>query len=199
MKEVSPDPAVLKGGMFYKLIGRAFPGWFKYNSVSLYQPMYTKLQNITNAELHGKSILFSHDEPKRPIVPKIIRDHELISAILQNHDMKNPAYVDMSSVPDGRVKDFLNCIKVVIQRIENHDLDSVFEGKISSAAVQRSLFDYFSKLAVAIEKRERCASVRTKDNRKTWVLDITREYVFTSPLMLLLTQVHNSILIFDRI
>jgi hypothetical protein len=46
MDEVTPNPAVLKGSMFYKLIQRALPGWFKYNSIYLWQPMYTPGKNI---------------------------------------------------------------------------------------------------------------------------------------------------------
>jgi hypothetical protein len=46
MDEVTPNPAGLKGSMFYKLIQRALPGWFKYDSIYLWQPMYTPDKNI---------------------------------------------------------------------------------------------------------------------------------------------------------
>ncbi|EPS41013.1 hypothetical protein H072_5099 [Dactylellina haptotyla CBS 200.50] len=175
MKEVSPDPVVLKGGMFYKLIGRAFPGWFKYNSVSLYQPMYTKLQNITNAELHGKTMLFTRDEPSKPVPAKKITSYETIQAVLQSHETcKNPAYVDMTSIPDGKVKDFLKCVGDVVKDIEDHKLLNTFVD--NSGQINKKLFQYFSELAVEIEKRERCASVKTKEGKKTWVIDITRDY-----------------------
>lgn len=46
MREVTSDPKVLKGSVFHRLFQRAFPGYFKYNSVHLWQPFITPAKNI---------------------------------------------------------------------------------------------------------------------------------------------------------
>ena len=46
MREVTSDPNVLKGSVFHRLFQRAFPEYFNYNSVHLWQPFYTPAMNI---------------------------------------------------------------------------------------------------------------------------------------------------------
>ena len=49
MHEVSSDQNVLKGSVFHRLFQRAFPGYFNYNSIHLWQPFYTPAMNIVLA------------------------------------------------------------------------------------------------------------------------------------------------------
>ena len=46
MREVSSEQNVLKGSVFHRLFQRAFPGYFNYNSVHLWEPFYTPAMNI---------------------------------------------------------------------------------------------------------------------------------------------------------
>jgi hypothetical protein len=46
MREVSSDPHVQKGSVFARLFQRAFPKYFKYNSLHLWQPFVTPAQNL---------------------------------------------------------------------------------------------------------------------------------------------------------
>lgn len=45
MKEVIPDLVIFKGGVMARLFQRAFPGYFKNNSIHLWQPFYTPAMN----------------------------------------------------------------------------------------------------------------------------------------------------------
>lgn len=45
MKEVIPDLGIFKGGVMARLFQRAFPGYFKNNSIHLWQPFYTPAMN----------------------------------------------------------------------------------------------------------------------------------------------------------
>lgn len=49
MREVSPDPKIMKGSVFCRLFQRAFPGYFKYNSLHLWQPFITPAMNLVLA------------------------------------------------------------------------------------------------------------------------------------------------------
>ena len=54
MREVTSDPTINKGGLLYKLCQRAFPGYFNYNSLHLWQPYYTPAKNLVLAKEQGK-------------------------------------------------------------------------------------------------------------------------------------------------
>ena len=84
MAEVQQDPKTLGGSMFYKLIQRAFPGWFPYNSASVMQPMFTKKANLQIAEELGTRAMFTDQDPKRPPVPKLLTLHQGIRDVLSD-------------------------------------------------------------------------------------------------------------------
>ncbi|TAQ84346.1 hypothetical protein B7494_g7332 [Chlorociboria aeruginascens] len=46
MREVSSNSKILKGSVFHRLFQRAFPGYFKHNSIHLWQPFVTPAKNI---------------------------------------------------------------------------------------------------------------------------------------------------------
>lgn len=50
MREVSSDPDTMKGSVFHRLFQRAFPGYFKNNSVHMWQPFYTPAKNLVFAK-----------------------------------------------------------------------------------------------------------------------------------------------------
>ena len=53
MNEVSSDPKILKGGVFHRLFQRAFPGYFNFDSLYLWEPFYTPKRNAKLAEEQG--------------------------------------------------------------------------------------------------------------------------------------------------
>ncbi|KAF4123830.1 hypothetical protein GMORB2_5546 [Geosmithia morbida] len=84
-KEIERDPKTLGGSMMYKLIHRALPDWFPFNSVSAMQPMYTKKANVEIAKKLGTIDQYSLDDPKPPA-----RKVALFSADSIKHVMGNP-------------------------------------------------------------------------------------------------------------
>ncbi|MCJ1308958.1 hypothetical protein MMC25_002613 [Agyrium rufum] len=69
MREVTSDPSILKGSVFHRLFQRAFPGHFEFNSVHLWQPLYTPAMNIVLAKEQG--YLASLDFSKLAFDPKL--------------------------------------------------------------------------------------------------------------------------------
>ena len=53
MNEVSSDPKILKGSVFHRLFQRAFPGYFNFDSLYLWEPFYTLKRNAKLAEEQG--------------------------------------------------------------------------------------------------------------------------------------------------
>ena len=54
MRELTSDKDINKGGFLFKLFHRAFPGYFKFNSLHLWQPYYTPAKNLQLAYAQGK-------------------------------------------------------------------------------------------------------------------------------------------------
>ncbi|KAK3395060.1 linoleate diol synthase [Podospora didyma] len=81
--EIQPDPKTLGGSMLYKLIQRALPGWFPFNSVALMQPMYTKKANERIAKELGTIDQYNTaDDPKPPAKPVVILSGAAIKQVL---------------------------------------------------------------------------------------------------------------------
>ncbi|KAM0355122.1 hypothetical protein ACHAPU_000982 [Fusarium lateritium] len=68
MKEVTPDSDVLKSSMFHRLIQRAFPEWYPYDSIRFFHPFYTSEKNAELAKQQGydKEFSIKVDSLKRP-------------------------------------------------------------------------------------------------------------------------------------
>lgn len=78
MREVTSDPSILKGSVFHRLFQRAFPGYFKYNSIHLWQPFYTPAMNLIIADQQGylssldlSDLQFKRDEDPTLLDPRI--------------------------------------------------------------------------------------------------------------------------------
>jgi len=54
MREVSSVPEVMKGSVMHRLFQRAFPGFFTYNSLHLWQPFHIPGMNYVLAKAQGK-------------------------------------------------------------------------------------------------------------------------------------------------
>lgn len=87
MAEVESNYETLGGSMLYRLIHRAFPKWFKFNSLYVMQPMYLPSMNLEIARQFGTIDLYSPDPPAPPPKTTILFTHAAISALL--NDQKN--------------------------------------------------------------------------------------------------------------
>ena len=54
MREVTSQPEVMKGSVMHRLFQRAFPGFFPYNSLHLWQPFHLPAINYVLAKSQGK-------------------------------------------------------------------------------------------------------------------------------------------------
>jgi hypothetical protein len=70
--------------MFYRLIQRAVPGWFPYNSLHVMQPMFTKDMNRQIAEEIGTIAQYTLEDPSPPRKPVILTKHDLICKVLKD-------------------------------------------------------------------------------------------------------------------
>lgn len=70
--------------MMYKLIQRALPGWFPYNSLHVMQPFFTKERNAEIAKKIGQFEMYTTKDPAPPHVPKIVTSNETTRKILTN-------------------------------------------------------------------------------------------------------------------
>ena len=69
MNEVSSDPKILKGSVFHRLFQRAFPGYFNFDSLYLWQPFYTLEMNAKLADEQGHA--FDLDVTPKNKIPAI--------------------------------------------------------------------------------------------------------------------------------
>lgn len=72
--------------MLYKLIQRALPGWFPYNSLHVMQPMFTRKMNEQIAKEIGTIQLYTKKDPAKPPEPKILTSHSVIRKVLTDQN-----------------------------------------------------------------------------------------------------------------
>lgn len=84
MAEVKQDYETLGGSMLYRLIHRAFPKWFKFNSVYVMQPMYLPSMNKEIFEQFKTIKQYSMDPPAPPPKITVLNTHSAISALLND-------------------------------------------------------------------------------------------------------------------
>jgi hypothetical protein len=70
--------------MFYKLIQRAFPGWFAFNSIYVMQPMFTPSKNQEIAEELGTIKMYSTNPPATPPALSLVTSHAVATAVQSN-------------------------------------------------------------------------------------------------------------------
>lgn len=121
MKEVSPDNNICKSSVFHRLLQRAFPGWYPYNSVRFFHPFYTAQQNAVYAKAQGYGNEFgmskernqknektgerefnvTDSNPTKPKKPTYLKDVEKIRAVLDDNtgSFIHPALTDHANLP----------------------------------------------------------------------------------------------------
>ena len=84
MAEVQQNYETLGGSMLYRLIQRAFPQWFKFNSVYVMQPMYLPSMNAEIFKKLGTIDQYCLDPPAPPPKLTVLNTQAAISALLND-------------------------------------------------------------------------------------------------------------------
>jgi hypothetical protein len=186
MKEVTPDDNNLKSSVFHRLLQRAFPEWFPYNSIRFFHPFYTGAKNAEYAEQQGYAPEFrmsatpkakvnftgpteyqydiDDSNPSKPKKPVYLDNHEDIDEFLKNHsgDFVHPARNELGGLPQSIV-DVLSPKQK--KRPAQPKGPEIKEDHIT-------LQKYFVDLMLDIIKRE---SILMDSVRAVYQIDITRE------------------------
>ena len=107
--------------MLYRLIQRAVPGWFKFNSIYVMQPMYLPSMNIEIAKEFNTIDQYSLDPPAQPPKKTLLNTHAAISALL--NDQANFKVKYGLQLPDVVFKDYMLQGDGAANR-ENHSFDA---------------------------------------------------------------------------
>lgn len=189
MHEVTSDPKILKGSVFHRLFQRAFPGHFKYNSIYLWQPLYTPAKNMELAaeQQYLKDLAETEKDlaeasedpdqirrikkgkrPAKPPAPMEISDYSIIQdEILAKKELYvNPGVLDTGSSIDDLLKNTL------MSKARSLDHATVVLQEMATKEKQRLFLDYFVDMSREITLRE-----RRKFQGVTYQIDIVREYV----------------------
>ena len=170
MKEVTPDSNILKSSVFHRLLQRAFPEWFPYDSIHFFHPFYTAEQNAIFAKDQGYAADFRLDdhlkasEPRKPWKPIYLSTESTIKTVLDDKDdsFVHPARFERRNLP-RKIAEVLEPGKTsyVAPAVEGIDGDPV------------TTVRYFVNLMRDIIKRE---IVTVDSERPIYQIDITREY-----------------------
>lgn len=185
MKEVTPDNDNLKSSVFHRLLQRAFPEWFSYDSVRFFHPFYTSQQNALYAQAqgydktfkmeskivtneHNKSIT-TWDNPSKPLKPVYLSNIDDISAILtdKGESLVHPARL--------RLKDMPRQIREILEiKRDNSDVREQAVGANCSVK-DEALREYFEKLSHDIIMREFIVMDKRNPEDPIYQIDVTRE------------------------
>ncbi|KAL9630499.1 MAG: hypothetical protein Q9204_004692 [Flavoplaca sp. TL-2023a] len=183
MKEVSPDNDTLKSSVFHRLLQRAFPEWFPYDSIRFFHPFYTSEQNAEFAKKQGYDSIFKMapsqpitaapkkkwnvegSEPRKPHKPLLLTRYDEIKAVLSTgaDEIIHPAFTDLSSLPKN-VASALSSIRVKGQTATSK----------CSPADANVVNEYFAQQMRAIVERE-VITVHKDKTKSTFQVDVTRE------------------------
>ncbi|RFN54271.1 heme peroxidase [Fusarium flagelliforme] len=196
MAEVTPDNDVCKSSMFHRLIQRAFPEWYPYDSIRFFHPFYTAEKNAELAKAQGYDKEFcikttplrkakknsrgettkfdfevTSSNPQKPSKTVYLTHSSDIKRILEDTSdiLVHPARTRISDLPP--------VIHDVLKPGQNNDPKK--NGVSQTAAAKHSTVDhehiqsYLVGIARDIIKRE---VVTTDKNKGIYQLDIVRDY-----------------------
>ncbi|KAL8813523.1 MAG: hypothetical protein Q9200_000197 [Gallowayella weberi] len=183
MKEVTPDNNTLKSSVFHRILQRAFPEWFPYDSIRFFHPFYTAEKNSEFAKIQGYQSTFKikelkpnisqrnwdveASEPRKPHKPLLLSRYDDIKAVLSTgvDEILHPALTDKASLP-VKVQEALRSIKVKGARNDSGAKDRGLENVTMTR-------EYFAQQMRSIVERE---VINVKDNKKSiFQVDITRD------------------------
>ncbi|KAI8668499.1 hypothetical protein NCS55_00876100 [Fusarium keratoplasticum] len=189
MKEVTPDNDVLKSSMFHRLLQRAFPEWYPYNSIRFFHPFYTAQKNAELAKQQGfadefdmqvktkttnwlgKPTAFEYDtsdsNPRRPSKPVYLFKKSEIKQILEDRsdNIVHPARL--------RLKDFPDEIAAVLKPGQGATDNNTVSTNNATPSDHEAIVGYLVDLMRDIIKRE---FIIMDKNKGVYQLDVVRDF-----------------------
>jgi hypothetical protein len=184
MKEVTPDSNILKSSVFHRLLQRAFPEWFPYDSIHFFHPFYTSQTNAKFAKEQGyaddfririkpvkKGFMTTQDtfetqasDPQKPWKPVYLKDYDEIKALLSDTSDKfvHPSRFEIRNLPP-KVQEILEPGQKPSQHLPS-DQEFVEDSEV--------LMKYFVDLGRDIVRRE----FITMNDKPVYQIDITRDF-----------------------
>ena len=183
MREVTEDSDICKGSVFHRLLQRALPGWFPYDSIRFFHPFYTSEQNAMFAQQQGYFSEFKVEAdgtdketgkprfnvtasmPQKPPKPVYLKDFDRISTVLNDKtgEFVHPALQHSSNFPH-QIQKLLDAGKSKRRTpTTTNCVERVHEDK-------PAILHYFNDTMRYIIKRESITM-----NNTTYQLDATRE------------------------
>lgn len=176
----------MKSSVFHRLLQRAFPGWFPYNSIRFFHPFYTAAKNAEYAQeqgygpdfrmtitpenkgMFGKPTKYQYEvtdsDPVKPWKPWYLDNHEEVASVLadDSDSLVHPARTELAGLPQAVIDILSPGHKKKLSGPEGTEIK----------ADDSTLRTYFAELSHGIIKRESILM----DNRKVvYQIDIARE------------------------
>ncbi|KAI9723451.1 MAG: hypothetical protein M1828_004181 [Chrysothrix sp. TS-e1954] len=202
MKEVSPDNDVLKSSVFHRLLQRAFPEWFPYDSIRFFHPFYTPETNARYAyeqgyadkfkihvqpsgKLFERAASYKYDleasEPIKPLKPVFLKTYKEIKALLSQSPaaIVNPAIINTATVTPTPSK----LLPAKVREVVDPRTTSLWQEKekkstevdvVPSNATEITR-RYFTELMREIILREAIPVVKGILGQPTFQIDATRD------------------------
>jgi hypothetical protein len=170
MKEVTPDNDTCKSSVFHRLIQRAFPEWYHYDSIQFFHPFYTRETNAKYAAAQGYGSEFRMEaKPRKPEKPIYMAETKKIAEILDNTSkFVHPALTQKSCLP--------GCFDELL-KIQKEAKKNAKQGVANEAPKQApieedvaAIMSYFNQEMKEIVTRETITM-----NAPTLQIDATRE------------------------
>ena len=184
MKEWTPDPDVAKVSVFHRLVQRAFPGWFAFDSVGFFHQFYTletnsrfarkqgyqgvfKLEleknvhkNSSDLDDDGYEFDYTRSLPKKPAKPVYLSNYAQVKSVPRStsDNFANPACTDAVWFPR-------KVAKVLIPGMTRSKAKSVVGLDL------RIIQDWFTALTRDIAKRE---VISVDAEKPIYQIDVTR-------------------------
>ena len=180
MKEVSPDYDNLKTSVFHRLLQRAFPEWFPYDSIRFFHPFYTAEKNAQYAQEQGyysnfslgtpnfdsahSKLVYPASEPAKPPKPILLTTYHDIDRVLNTgaDEIIHPAFSNPDNLPK-KVQDALQSIRSKGTKAKGESPERV--------AMTKAYFTYQMR---AIIEREVITMTSTGQD-PIYQIDVTRE------------------------
>ena len=176
MNEVTPNNQALKSSVFHRLIQRAFPQWYSYDSVRFFHPFYTEATNTKYAKDQGFINDFKigkDSEPMKPKKPVYLTEYADVKAVLtqQPEAFVNPVCLNSTALP---LKVFEIVDPEMIKKFKTKDkLQQVYAKDGPLAPDRASVLLYFEEITRVIIKRE---VIKISKVEPIYQVDIVREY-----------------------
>ncbi|KAL6712910.1 hypothetical protein ACLMJK_009465 [Lecanora helva] len=180
MNQVSPDYDNLKTSVFHRLLQRAFPEWFPYDSIRFFHPFYTAQTNAQFALQQGYGATFRIDrphfhsvksalvypasEPGKPPKPLYLNTYGDIEWVLSTgaNEIIHPAFAEPANLPK-KMQEALTSIQ--------SKKPSKSEDSLESITVTKA---YFTLRMQETLERE-AIKMNASGENPTYQIDVTRD------------------------